>query len=142
MWFLTENIAPLLVGIVASVMVWLYGGARGGLLIPIVPWLFVFMVEVLFCFPQREHGETTYTARARVWSSLKHDKLTWVVLGLFVMLLIPFVNNGLCPNCDIVKIADGLNPAPPAPLIPCCFDRMDHLNVMLWFAVVLPSVLL
>lgn len=142
MWFLTENIAPMLVGIVASVMVWLYGGARGGLLIPVVPWFFVFMLEVLFCFPQREHGETTYVARERVWKSLKRDKLTWVALALFVILLIPFVNNGLCPNCDAKKIADGLSAAPPVPLIPFCVSRIDHLNVVLWFAVVLPSVLL
>lgn len=141
MSFLADNLAPLFVAIVASVMAWLFGGARGGWLVPVVPWFTFIMLEVIFCFPQRHHGESTYEARARVWKALRHDPLVWTSLGLFLLLLVPFLNCGLCTSCDAVKIAQGFDPAPPIPFIPFCVNRLDHLNVVLWFATVLPSVI-
>lgn len=141
MSFLLDNFAPFAVAAVASAVAWMFGGTRGGLLIPVVPWLSVLLVEVLFCFPQRRPDETSYEARARVWHALKRDPVAWIALGLFVLLLIPFVNNGLCPVCDVKRLAEGLSADPPVPILPFCVDRIDHLNVVLWFALALPSLL-
>lgn len=141
MSFLFSNLAPIMVALVASVLVWTFGGTRGELLIPIVPWLFVLLIEVMICFPQRRMGETSYSARDRAWKSLKRDPLVWVSFALFVLLLIPFVNNGLCPICDYAKIAEGLSADPPVPFLPYCVNRIDHLNVVLWFAIALSSMI-
>ena len=47
MSFLVNNAAAIAVGAVISVMGWMFGGTRGGLLIPVVPWLFVLMIDNL-----------------------------------------------------------------------------------------------
>ena len=141
MSFLYNNVAAIVVAAVASVVAWLFGGARGDLLIPVVPWLFALMVEVILCYPQRYRGETTYEARARVWHELKRSRLVWFSFALLVLLLIPFINNGLCAGCDAALIAQGRSPKPPFPFLPFCVNRMEHLNVVLWFMIVLPSVI-
>ena len=141
MSFLLDNFAAFAVAAVSSVVVWMFGGTRGGLLIPVLPWLFALLLEVLFCFPQRRPGETSAGARDRVWRALKRDPVAWIAVGLFVLLLVPFVNNGLCPICDAKAIAEGISADPPVPIVPFCADRIDHLNVVLWFALALPSLL-
>ncbi len=142
MSFLYNNVAAITVAAVASVMVWLFGGTRGDLLPAVVPWLFFFMMEVLFCFPQRHRYESIYEARARVWRGLKKDPVTWVSFGLFVLLMIPFVNNGLCPTCDAKIIATGVDPKPPIPILPFCVNRLDHLTVFFWFLLALSSLIM
>ena len=142
MSFLYNNIAVLTVVAVASAMGWLFGGARGDLLVPVVPWLFALMVEVLVCFPQRHRGETTYEARARVWRTLLRSPFVWLSCGLLLLLAIPFVNSGLCTGCDAALIAQGHDPKPPIPFLPFCVNRLNHLNVVLWFMIVLPSAIL
>ena len=140
MSFLYDNIAVIAVAAVASVMGWLFGGARGDLLVPVVPWLFALMMEIILFFPQRHRGETIYEARARVWHALKRSPVVWVSCALLLLLLIPFANKGLCTGCDAAAIAQGFNPRPSISFLPFCVDRMDHLSVVLWFMVVLPSV--
>ena len=140
MSFLCNNAAVIAVAAVVSLMGWLFGGTRGDLLIPVVPWIFVLMLEVIFCFPQRHSYETTYDARERVWHDMRRDPLVWVALGFLVLLLIPFANKGLSVAYDYVAIRAGANPAPPMPVLPFCVDRIDHLNVVLWFAVALPAM--
>ena len=142
MSFLVNNAAALAVGAVISVMGWMFGGTRGSLLVPVVPWLFAIMAEVLLCFPQRRPGESTYDARDRVWRELKGDPLTWVAAGFMALLAVPFANNGLCVNCDAAAIAQGLSPDPPVRFLPFCVSRIDHLNVFLWFATALPAMLI
>ena len=141
MSFLYNNIAVLVVVAVISTLGWLYGGARGDLLVPVVPWLFVLLLETIICFPQRHHGEATYEARARVWHALGRSPLVWLSCGFLLLLMIPFVNAGLCTGCDAALIAQGSDPNPPIPHFPFCVNRMDHLTVVLWFAVVLPSAI-
>lgn len=141
MSFLLDNFAPFAVAAAASAVVWTFGGTRGGLLVPVVPWLFALLVEVLFCFPQRQPGESSSEARERVWRALKKDPVTWLCVAFFVLLLVPFVNNGLCPTCDAQALAEGVSGDPPVPFLPFCVDRIDHLNVVLWFALALPSLL-
>ncbi len=140
MSFLVSNLAPLAVASVSTAVVWMFGGIRGELLVPVVPWLVALLLEVLFCFPQRQPGETTYMARERVWRGVKRDPLTWVALALFALLLVPFVNNGLCVGCDAKLVARGFPADPPVPFIPFCVNRMDHLNVVFWFALALSSL--
>lgn len=141
MSFLYDNAAVMAVAIVASLMGWLFGGARGDLLLPVVPWLFVLMVDIVLCFPQHHIGERAYEARSRVWHTLQRSPIFWTIVGFLVLLLIPFVNNGLCPQCDAVLIADGVKAAPPVSFLPFCVDRLDHLNTVYWFAVALLSVI-
>ena len=140
MSFLASNAAPIVVAAVVSALGWMFGGTRGGVLTPVMPWLIVLMVEIALCFPQRHAHETTYDARARAWRDIKRDPLTWVVCGLLALLLIPFVNNGLCVNCDADLIAQGIDPSPAVPFLPFCVDRLDHWNVVLWFLTALPAV--
>ena len=140
MSFLCSNAAVIAVAAVASLMGWLFGGTRGDLLIPVVPWIFVLMLEVILCFPQRHSNETTYDARERVWHDMKRDPLVWVAVGFLVLLLLPFTNRALCPVCDHAAIRAGANPAPPMPVLPFCVDRIDHLNVVFWFAIALPAM--
>lgn len=141
MSFLCNNLAAVAVALVASAMVWVFGGLRGDLLPHYVPWLFALLVEILVCFPQRQPHESTYDARKRVWDALKHDPLVWVSSGFMLLLLIPFVNNGLCTGCDAVKIAEGFDPAPAVPVLPFCVNRLEHLDVVQWFAIALTSAI-
>ena len=142
MSFLVNNAAAIAVGAVIAVLGWMFGGTRGSLLTPVVPWLFVIMAEVLICFPQRRRYENTYDARARVWRELKTDPVTWLVVGFLALLAVPFVNNGLCVNCDAEAIAQGISADPPVTFLPFCVNRIDHLNVFLWFATALPAMLI
>ena len=135
MSFLTSNFAVVAVAFAASLMAWMFGGTIGSLLVSVVPWLSVLLIEVILFFPQRRAGENSYEARERVWSDLRHDPLVLVAVGFLLLLTIPFVNNGLCEICDAEKIAQGMSADPPVPLLPFCVNRIDHLNVVLWFVV-------
>ena len=134
MLWLCENFAPIAVALAASAVAWMYGGARGDVLPPVVPWLFALLLEVFLCFPQRHHGESSFEARARLWHELRRSPVFWTALGLLVLLLIPFINNGLCPGCDAALIAQGVDPSPKAPFLPFCVNRIDHLYVVLEMA--------
>ena len=138
MRFIYNNLSVIYVALVTSLMAWLYGGIRSALLVDTVPWLMLFMVEIMFCFPQRRDGETTGDARERVWRSMRKDALVWVSVALLAVLAIPFVNTGLCTTCDYLKIMnEGVSPEPPVKFLPFCVNRMEHLNVYLWFVTAL-----
>ena len=131
MLWLCENFAPVAVAAAVSAVSWLYGGARGDLLLPVVPWIWVIILEFLLIFPQRHHGESSVAARERNWRHLKGSRIVWTSLGLVAILSIPFVNTGLCPGCDAALIAQGVNPAPAIRFLPFCVNRLDHLSVVL-----------
>lgn len=133
MRFLYDNLAAIYIALVVALMAWIFGGTMSEPLLKVVPWLMLLMAEVVFVFPQRHRDESVYEARERVWHSLKSDPLTWTALGFVLLLAVPFVNNGLCETCDRVLIAQGVNPDPPVKFLPFCVDRLDHLNVFLWF---------
>lgn len=141
MSFLYNNLSVIIVSLSMAAVTWLYGGAMGEYLVPVVPWLLFFMLEALFFFPQKQEAESVYEARKRVWYDLKRDPLAWLVFGLLALLAVPFVNNALCAHCDRELIAAGANPAAPVPFIPFCVNRIEHLNVFFWFALALVSVL-
>ena len=139
MSFLISNAAAIAVAAVISALGWMFGGTRGEVLTPVMPWLLALMAEIALCFPQRHGDETTYDARERVWRAIKRDPFTWVVAAFLALLLVPFVNNGLCVTCDAELIAQGVDPAPAVPFLPFCVDRLDHWNVVLWFYTALPA---
>lgn len=119
MFLITHNIAVFAVAAVLCSFAWVWGGARGDLLLSFVPWLSFILLEVMFAFPQRLPYESLDDARLRVWREIRRDKLTWICVGFLVLLAIPFLNT---------KIR----------ALPWCADRVSHLNVFLWF---FPSLL-
>lgn len=137
MHFIYNNLAAIHVGLVVSLLAWLFGGARGDVLAPVVPWLLLLTAEVIVAFPQRSLMETTYEARTRVWRAMKRDPFVWAAGLLLVLMAIPFVNNGLCVSCDRAMIALGHSPAPPFKFLPYCVNRLDHYSVVLSFAITL-----
>lgn len=142
MSFLYDNVCTLAIAALGCMFAWLYGGTIASALMPAIPWLTVFLFEIMLCFPQRLRGETTYAARARVWTEVRRDPLTWTALAFLLLLSVPFVNTGLCPICDYAKIhIENMDPSPTIPFLPYCVNRMQHLNVFLWFAPALTAML-
>jgi O-antigen ligase len=140
MSFLYENATAVYIAFVISAVSWLFGGTRAELLLPVAPYLVLFMFEMMLCFPQRRSGESLYGARRRVWKAMRRDPLVWTALGFMLLLSVPFVNNGLCRICDYERITLGMNPEPPVGFLPFCVDRIHHLNVFLWFALAFSSM--
>ena len=134
MLFLYDNAVTLSVAAVCCTFAWVFGGTIPSALMPAVPWLLAFMLEMALCFPQRHSGESTPEARERVWSGMKRDPMTWIVAVFLLLLLVPFFNKGLCPCCDYPAINfDGFSEKPPVPYAPFCVNRMEHLTVCVWF---------
>lgn len=138
---LSRNFLAVFVALFASALAWVYGGTRGEYLPTFVPWLTVFTAELMLCFPQQHEGETSNEARLRVWKRIKTDPVVWCVLAFFAILVIPFVNVGLCPICDYPKILAGAKADPPAKFLPTCVNTVEHLNVALWFFAALTMLL-
>ena len=142
MFFFYDNVATIMVAVVACTFAWVFGGTRAEFINPVMPWIFAMLVEVMIFFPQRHAGETTYEARERVWRQLKADPLVWVTLVFFALLAIPFINKGLCPICDYAAIQFGnADPAPPIPFLPFCVNRAHHYSVVLWFVPALTTMI-
>ncbi len=133
MRYLYDNVVVLAVFFVLAAFAWLFGGTRAEYTVSVMPWLTAILVEAMLCFPQQRDGETSYEARARVWSAMRKDPLVWTVLVLIGILSIPFLNVGLCPVCDYPAIAAGVDPSPTIPFFPFCVDRTQHLDVVMWF---------
>lgn len=141
MSFIRNNIAVLAIFALTASYAWVFGGTRSDTLPLFVPWLWAFLIDIMLCFPQRRAGENSYTARERVWEEIKKDPLTWVSVGLLAILIIPFANKGLCPICDYKEIVAGINPKPAIKFLPFCVNRLQQLNVLLWFGPALTAML-
>lgn len=142
MRFIRENIAAIFILVLTGGFAWLFGGTMSNISRPVVPWLWLIMLEIAVCFPQRRGGESSRFARERVWQAIHDDPLTWVSVSFIVLMCIPFVNNALCPVCDAAKIANGADPGPCVGFLPYCVDRLRHYNVFLWFAPSLTAAIL
>lgn len=136
-----DNLAAFSISLLACAYAWLYGGIVGDALLPTIPWITVFLVEVMLCFPQRHFSETTYDARRRVWRAMRRDPVMWTALAFTLMLMVPFVNKGLCPLCDYPAIVAGASEEPPVPFLPWCVNRLHHMNVVMWFVPALTALL-
>ena len=135
--------APVLVAFAISVVAWAIGGSLSGLLFAVAPVSLACLMAATFLWPQRLPGEPVAEARVRVRRSLLTDPLTWIALGLVVLLLIPLANVGLCWQCDAAQIAAGADPAPPVAWLPSCLRSREHLGVAVAFLLalsVMPSV--
>jgi hypothetical protein len=130
---LLNNLSVILVFLTLSAFSWLYGGSRADKLLPLIPWLWVFLFEALLFFPQRKEYETTADARSRVTKGLKRDPVLYLSILFLLILIIPFFNQGLCQVCDYPEIVAGADPAPPIPYLPFCVDVEEHFGVCLWF---------
>lgn len=138
MSFLYDNIAVLSAAVLTCAFAWLFGGTMSDALMPVMPWLTVFLVDMLVCFPERHSGESLYSARSRVWRNIRRDPVTWLCVVFLFLLIVPFFNKALCPVCDYTAIKfENANPAPPLKGFPYCFDVKHHFGVFMWF---LPSM--
>ncbi len=130
---LYKNLAVILVSLTVAATAWLYGGARPAEMVRLMPWFLALALEALFFFPQRRPYESIIDARVRVWRKLTHDPVFYLMLGFIALLTVPFLNHGLCPNCDAAAIAAGAESAPPVSMLPFCVNVRDHSAALTWF---------
>ena len=112
-----------------------------GLLFKVAPVSLACLAAATFLWPHCLPGESFAEARVRVRRLLGSDPLTWISLGLVVLLLVPLANVGLCWQCDAAQIAAGADPAPPVAWLPSCLNRRQHLAVPVWFLLALSVML-
>ena len=132
---------PVLVALAVAAVAWAIGGSLSGLLFKVAPVSLTCLVAATFLCPRRLPGECLAEARLRVRRSILADPLTWIALGLVVLLLIPLANVGLCWQCDAAQIAAGADPAPPVAWLPSCLNRREHLSVPVSFLLALSVML-
>ena len=138
---LCRHVPVLLVFLTLSAAAWLHGGTRTEEMLPVIPWLWALLFEGLLFFPQRRPYEDPFVARRRVWHNLGRDPLLYVTILFLLVLLIPFMNRGLCPVCDYPEIMKGRSPDPGIPFAPFCVNIAEHFNVVLWFVPALTAML-
>ena len=139
---LVYRVLPVVLVFLTDVLYsWVWGGTRAEPLLHWMPWAALLSLQVLFFYPQRHPWEDAVMARRRTWKSLARDPLTWMSLIFLVLLLIPLVNRGLCPGCDIVAIRCGENPAPPVSFLPFCVNVKEHSYALMWIVPTLISTL-
>ena len=136
-----RNMPAVLVFLTLAASAWLRGGTQTQFLMPTVPWLTALAFEVLLFFPQRQGAESSVAARQRAWRDLGRDPLLYVTLTFLLVMVVPFLNRGLCLVCDYPAIMSGASPDPRIPFAPFCVDAEGHLNVMLWFVPSLTAML-
>lgn len=138
---LCENLPVALVFLTVAGFSWILGGASAPHLLPVMPWLWAFAFETLLFFPQRRTGESFSDARLRAWKSLARDPVTYLSLSFLLILLVPFLNVGLCSVCDYPEILSGASRTPPIPFAPFCVNVREHLGVIVWFVPALTAML-
>ena len=136
-----RHVPVLLVFLTLSAASWLHGGTRTEAMLPVIPWLWAILFEVLLFFPQRRPYENPVAARERAWHGLGRDPLLYVTLIFIVLISVPFLNRGLCPICDYPEIMKGRSPDPGISFAPSCVNLADHFNVVLWFVPALTAML-
>ena len=136
-----NNMPVFMVFLTMIAFSWCYGGSQANELFGIIPWLFIFLFETLIFFPQRYANETIVDARERVMYKLKRDPVLYFSILFLVILIIPFVNKGLCPVCDYPQIMAGAEQKPPMPYLPFCIDREEHFGLILWFLPIFTGLL-
>ena len=138
---LFRNMPVILVFLTMAAAAWLRGGTRTEFLVPTIPWLLALLFEVMLFFPQRHLGESSVSARQRTWRHLGRDPLLYVTVVFLLVMVVPFMNRGLCLVCDYPAIMAGASPDPRIPFAPFCVDAAGHFNVLLWFVPALTAML-
>ena len=138
---LLRHVPVLLVFLTLFAASWLRGGTQTDAMLPVIPWLWALLFEVMLFFPQRRPYEDPVSARRRVLHRLGRDPLMWATVIFVLVLIVPFLNRGLCPVCDYPEIMKGRSPDPSIPFAPFCVDIPEHFNVVLWFVPSLTAML-
>lgn len=136
-----RHVPVLLVFLTLSAAAWLHGGTRTEVMLPTIPWLWALLFETLLFFPQRRPYEDPVSARRRALSNLGRDPLLYVTIVFVLIIVIPFLNRGLCPVCDYPEIMKGRSPDPNIPFAPFCVNIPEHFNVVMWFLPALTAML-
>lgn len=136
-----RNIVVFHVFAIAALFSWTFGGTQSRVLEPALPWFAAILLCGMLFFPQHRSTESIVDARERVWNGLLRDPLAWVSLALIAIFAIPFVNRGLCPDCDAILIAGGASIEPPISWLPYCVEVHGHLQVFSWFSLGVLSAL-
>ena len=136
-----ENLPVVLVFLTVAGFSWIFGGASGPHLLPVMPWIWALSIETLLFFPQRHPLESITSARSRVWKAMSHDPIAYASIAFMLVLTMPILNKGLCPVCDYPMILSGVDPAPPIPYSPFCVNIREHIGVMVWFVPALTAML-
>ncbi len=111
---------------------WIHGGTRPDLLLPIIPWLSFFVLELMLVFPQAKSDETLSEARSRVFDTLVRDPLFYFALLLILYLCLPFINVAGQPEYN-ATLDIWRNPPAPNKSWPFCVDSKEHAVMFLWF---------
>ncbi len=138
--FIIRNIVLIQVLLLVLAYSWIHGGTRPDLLLPVVPWLSAFVLELLLIFPQAKSTETLAEARSRVWRSLLRDPFLYLSLALTILLVIPFFNVSGLPEYNAAT-QQWRNPLPPFPRLPFCVNPREQTVLLLWFPPVMVSAL-
>jgi len=138
--FFLRNVLMLHILLLVIGFSWIHGGTRPDLLMPVIPWLTVFVIEHLLVFPQAKSSETLVEARRRVWRSLVRDPLLYIGLLLTVLLVVPFFNVAGEPQFN-VQTQEWRIPSPPYPGLPFCVTPDEHAVLLLWYVPALIAVL-
>ena len=130
-WFVRNAIVLNIFALVIAFS-WIHGGTRPDLLVPVIPWLAFFVLQLMIVFPQGKSMETIAETRQRVWQSLRRDPLTWFALLLMVYLVIPLFNVAGAPMLD-AETQRWINPTPQWDWLPSCVQSDQHAVLLLWF---------
>lgn len=130
---LYNHLAVILAFLTAAATAWFYGGMRAEALLHALPWFLALTLEALLFLPQRRPYEDVVQARGRMWHGIARDPVFYLMLAFIGLLIVPFFNRGLCPNCDVAAIAAGADPAPFASYLPFCVNVKDHMEALTWF---------
>lgn len=140
MLFFVRNAAALQIVILMMAYGWIDGGTRPDLLLSVIPWLGLFVAEMLLVFPQAKSTETLHEARQRVWHSVSRDPFLYIALAFTLYLTIPMFNVAGCPVFDRAARA-WVNPEAPVPWLPSCCIPSEQASLLLWFPPVFAAVL-
>lgn len=140
MTFFVRNALALQVFALLAAFSWIHGGTRPDLLLPVIPWLAAFVLEMALVFPQAKSTETLSEARLRVWKSLVRDPLLYLALAQAALLVIPLFNVAGPPVLDPAT-GKWAAPVPPHPALPFCTAADEHATLLLWFPPVMIAAL-
>ncbi len=138
-WFV-RNALVVNIFVLLAAFCWIHGGTRPDHLLPVIPWLTFFVLQIMIVFPQAKSTEDLADARVRVWQSLRRDPLTWIALFLLVLLVIPLFNVAGKPLFDTAT-QRWVNPTAPISWLPSCALADQHAVLLLWFPPALTAAL-
>ena len=96
-----------------------------------IPWLALGIVELMFLLPPSGNATSPHNAVRRVWRGLLRDPIFYAGGVLILFLLLQWLNG---PREMIRNAATATweYTPPPWPGLPCCVNRADAAQVLLW----------